>query len=165
MIAPDLPGHGASESGSLEANDVLADGRKLSGILVELGGEFLGPCHAVVGIGVNLQLPDVARAAIDQPVTDLAAVADPVPSRHRVVAALLDRLMRRLDGFARDGFAASQADFARRDLLHGVALELSDARGTHRGTGAGVDARGALCLRQGDTIAVFDSAEVTVRKA
>ena len=164
-VAEALESVGARGIGLKWPNDVLADGRKLAGILVELGGEFLGPCHAVIGIGVNLRLPDVARAAIEQPATDLAAVAGPMPSRHHVVAALLDRLMRRLDGFAQDGFAASQPDFARRDLLQDVALALTDARGTHRGVGAGVDARGALLLRQGDTIAVFDSAEVTVRKA
>jgi BirA family biotin operon repressor/biotin-[acetyl-CoA-carboxylase] ligase len=50
-------------------NDVLADGRKLAGILVELGGEFLGPCHAVIGIGINLRLPP--DIGIDQPYTDL----------------------------------------------------------------------------------------------
>ena len=32
-------------------NDIVANGRKLGGILVELGGDALGPCHAIVGIG------------------------------------------------------------------------------------------------------------------
>jgi BirA family transcriptional regulator, biotin operon repressor / biotin---[acetyl-CoA-carboxylase] ligase len=35
-------------------NDVLAEGGKLAGILVELSGEYQGPCAAVIGIGLNL---------------------------------------------------------------------------------------------------------------
>src|SRR5690606_32601872 len=51
-------------------NDLIAEEAKLGGILVELGGDALGPCHAVIGIGLNLRLGDDAIAAIDQPCTD-----------------------------------------------------------------------------------------------
>lgn len=146
-------------------NDVLAGDGKLAGILVELGGEFLGPCHAVIGIGVNVYLPASVRAAIDQPVADLAAICAPLPSRNRVVAALLAELAGVLDRFDAEGFAGLSAAFLQRDRLLGQALTLTDANGLQHGIGAGVDARGALLLRQGDTIARFDSAEVTVRRA
>jgi len=146
-------------------NDVLAGEGKLAGILVELGGEFLGPCHAVIGIGVNVYLPAAVRAAIGQPAADLAAICAPLPSRNRVVAALLTELAEVLDRFDASGFAGLREAFVQRDCLFGQALDLSDANGRQRGTGAGVDARGALLLRQGDTIASFDSAEVTVRRA
>lgn len=146
-------------------NDVLAPAGKLAGILVELGGEFLGPCHAVIGVGVNLYLPPAVRAAIDQPVADLAGLCTPLPSRNAVVAALLRELVEALDLFAQQGFAPLREAFGQRDLLQGCALTLSDAGGSRVGIGAGVDARGALLLREGDTIAAFDSAEVTVRKA
>ena len=146
-------------------NDVLAGDGKLAGILVELGGEFLGPCHAVIGIGVNLYLPEAVRAAIEQPVADLATLCAPLPPRNQVVAVLLDELARVLDMFAADGFAALRGEFEIRDRLRGRTITLSDADGVQHGQGAGVDARGALLLRQGDTMAAFDSAEVTVRPA
>jgi BirA family biotin operon repressor/biotin-[acetyl-CoA-carboxylase] ligase len=146
-------------------NDVLAGEGKLAGILVELGGEFLGPCHAVIGIGANLYLPAPVRAAIEQPVADLATLCAPLPPRNRVVAALLEELAQVLDVFAAGGFAALRGEFERRDRLRGRAITLSDANGVQHGQGAGVDARGALLLRQGDTITAFDSAEVTVRPA
>ncbi|UXI67799.1 biotin--[acetyl-CoA-carboxylase] ligase [Tahibacter amnicola] len=155
---------GASGVGLKWPNDVLADGAKLAGILVELGGEFLGPCHAVIGIGVNVQLPDAARASIDQPAIDLATVCRAVPSRNTVIAALLDRLVEDLDTFERDGFAAFQSRFEALDVLRDQALAVADPRGVQSGIGAGVDDRGALCLRQGATIVRFDSAEVTVRR-
>ncbi|MBL8299539.1 MAG: biotin--[acetyl-CoA-carboxylase] ligase [Rhodanobacteraceae bacterium] len=164
-VARALEHCGAPALGLKWPNDVLAGDAKLAGILVELGGEFLGPCYAVIGVGVNLYLPAAVREAIDQPVADLAACCTPLPSRNVLAAALLAEFARVLDQFASDGFAALREDFAQRDRLLGRALVLSDAAGSHSGVGAGIDARGALLLRQGDTIVRFDSAEVTVRKA
>jgi BirA family biotin operon repressor/biotin-[acetyl-CoA-carboxylase] ligase len=143
-VARALERCGAPSLGLKWPNDVLVNDAKLAGILVELGGEFLGPCHAVVGVGVNLYLPPMVREAIDQPVADLAGA---------------------LDRFAADGFAALRDEFEARDRLRERALTLSDADGVRQGIGAGVDVRGALLVRQGDTIARFDSAEVTVRQA
>ena len=144
-------------------NDVLADGRKLAGILVELGGEFLGPCHAVIGIGINLRLP--RGTAIDQPHVDLATLCAQPPSRNLLVARLLARLCAALERFASDGFAAFADDFARHDLLRGHAISVRDAAGSRDGVAAGVDARGALRVRHGQATQAYDSAEITVRRA
>src|SRR5690606_26503292 len=77
-------------------NDVVvADGarlRKLGGILVEGGGEHAAPARAVVGIGLNVRMPAQAGAGIDQPWTDLQALADP-PPRSVLAAGLLARLL------------------------------------------------------------------------
>jgi BirA family transcriptional regulator, biotin operon repressor / biotin---[acetyl-CoA-carboxylase] ligase len=164
-VARALESCGAAGLGLKWPNDVLAGQGKLAGILVELGGEFLGPCHAVIGVGINVCLPAAVRAQIDQPAADLAGVCAELPSRNRVVAALLVELAAVLETVERDGFAALREDFAARDLLRGQRLRLSDAQGMHEGLGAGVDAQGALLLRQDDGIRSFHSAEVTVRKA
>jgi BirA family biotin operon repressor/biotin-[acetyl-CoA-carboxylase] ligase len=145
-------------------NDVLADGRKLAGILVELGGEFLGPCHAVIGIGINVRLP--RRAKTGQPSTDLASLcAQGAPSRNVLIARLLTRLVAALDRFEREGFGAFRAEFARHDLLAGHAVRVQTSDGAHEGMAEGVDARGALRVRHAGVAAVYDSAEVSVRGA
>ena len=143
-------------------NDVLVRGAKLAGILVELGGEFLGPCHAVIGIGVNMTSP---RGVHDQPVTDLLQVCEVVPSRTAFVAHLVARLVEALDQFTTLGFAGLREEYLALDVLQGRALNISDARGIRAGVGVGVDARGALCVRHGDHVVSYDSAEVTVRAA
>jgi len=143
-------------------NDVLADGRKLAGILVELGGEFLGPCHAVIGIGINLRLPH--DAGIDQPYVDVATLCDP-PSRNRLVAQLIARLETALQRFAAEGFVPFAADYAQHDLLRGHPVSVRDAAGSRDGIAAGVDARGALLVRHGGASVAYDSAEVSVRRA
>jgi BirA family biotin operon repressor/biotin-[acetyl-CoA-carboxylase] ligase len=153
-------------------NDVLArgaDGRpggKLAGILVELSGEYQGPCAAVIGIGLNLRLTPALREQAGQPACDLAALCGGAPpDRNRVAAALVAALADGLAAFERDGFAAFADDYARHDLLRGVPLRLSGALGEFDGVGAGVDARGALQVRTAEGLRRIDSADVTVRRA
>ena len=145
-------------------NDVLADGRKLAGILVELGGEFLGPCHAVIGIGLNVRLPRQFKAG--QPSVDLASLCgDMLPSRNVVIARLLIRLIAALDRFERAGFAPFRAEFAQYDLLAGQAVRVHGGKAVHDGVAEGVDDRGALRVRHAGVATVYDSAEVSVRRA
>jgi BirA family biotin operon repressor/biotin-[acetyl-CoA-carboxylase] ligase len=153
-------------------NDVLArdrdgqPGGKLAGILVELSGEYQGPCAAVIGIGLNLRLTPALREQAGQPACDLATLCggDP-PDRNRVAAALIAGLAEGLSTFERAGFAAFVDAYARHDLLRDVPLRLSGALGELDGVGAGVDARGALQLRTAGGVRGIDSADVTVRRA
>ena len=145
-------------------NDVVADGRKLAGILIELGGEFLGPCHAVIGIGLNLRLPAQALGEIDQPAIDLASLSgDAIPSRNRLAARLIARLMATLDRFQAHGFGEFAQVYARHDALRGQSVRVIVPGGTRDGVAEGIDARGALRVRHDDGIAVYGSAEVSVR--
>jgi BirA family biotin operon repressor/biotin-[acetyl-CoA-carboxylase] ligase len=155
---------GVAGAGLKWPNDVLVDGRKLAGVLVELGGEFLGPCFAVIGIGINVRLPQ--EFAFDPPPTDLARLCgDRPPSRNRLIGRLLARLIEALNGFVAGGFAAFRDEYARHDLLAGRAVRVQTAAGARSGIAEGVDGRGALRVRHGGELVVYDSAEVTVRGA
>lgn len=152
-------------------NDVLAAGSdglrgKLAGILVELSGEYQGPCSAIVGVGVNLRLTPALRHQAGQPTCDLASLSTGVaPDRNRVAASLVAALVHGLNQFASQGFAAFVDDYGRHDLLHGEPLQVSGALGQFEGVGAGIDARGALKVRLTDgSLRHIDSADVTVRR-
>ena len=145
-------------------NDILVDGKKLAGILVELGGEFLGPCFAVIGIGINVRLPD--DAGIDQPHVDLASLCDDdPPSRNRIIGKLISQLVASTDVFAAHGFAAFEQDYEAFDVLARAPVRLQTASGICDGVADGVDSRGALRVRHGERLATYDSADVTVRRA
>jgi len=153
-------------------NDVLVmidgqPGGKLGGILVELSGEYQGPCAAIIGIGLNLRLTPALHAQAGQPASDLAALAGGTPpDRNRVAAALIASLVEGLRQFEREGFAGFLADYARHDLLRDQHLQLSGALGAFEGVGAGVDAHGALQVRLADgSVRRVDSADITVRRA
>lgn len=163
---------GIAGAGLKWPNDVLvtqgeAGSGKLAGILVELSGEYQGPCAAIIGIGLNLRLTPALREQAGQPACDLAGLAGGTPpDRNLVAAALIAALVEGLRQFERHGFAAFVADYAQGDLLRDQPLLLSGALGAFEGVGEGVDERGALQVRLADgSLRRVDSADVTVRRA
>jgi BirA family biotin operon repressor/biotin-[acetyl-CoA-carboxylase] ligase len=161
-----LEDSGIRDVGLKWPNDLVARGAKLAGVLVELGGDALGPCHAVIGIGINCRLGARAAAAIDQPWIDLATLANgAAPSRNEIVARVLTRLVAALERFADEGFAAFGDDYARRDVLCGQRVSVLRADGRSEGTARGVNARGAMRVAFAEGERAVDSGEVSIRVA
>lgn len=147
-------------------NDIVADGRKLGGILVELGGDALGPCHAIVGIGLNVAVGAREGATIDQPWTDLAALTNgQPPSRNRLAGLVMSRLAQALDAFARDGFEAFAREYSEHDALFQREIVVAGGRDVWHGVAAGVTSRGALRVRRHGVEIAVDSGEISVRDA
>jgi len=145
-------------------NDVVARGRKLAGILVELAGDALGPCQAVVGVGLNLRMNETQAQAIDQPWIDLSILTGGAHlSRNQLAGRILSRLAEALALFAREGFLAFGEDYARRDALSGRRITVLGNGEAWNGIAQGVTARGALKVSRGDRDIEIDSAEVSVR--
>lgn len=144
-------------------NDVWLDGRKLCGLLVELqqSGSRVG---AVVGIGLNLDLP-AGASRLDQPVAALSdALSSPVDAAE-VLAAVLTRLAIRFERFAREGFAGQREDWQERNGLAGQAVRLIEDDGETLGLCAGVDDDGALLLRVGSRVRRVLGGDVSLRRA
>jgi BirA family biotin operon repressor/biotin-[acetyl-CoA-carboxylase] ligase len=166
MLMRALADAGVRDAGLKWPNDVLAGDAKLAGILVELEGEEDGTCKAVVGVGVNLRLPQALRTHAGQPVADLAQLAGgQPPPRNRFAARLVARLVEGLDEFARGGFGAFAGEYAHHDVLRGRELRVGGGSAVLHGRGAGIDARGVLLLQTTRGIVAVDSAEVSVRRA
>lgn len=140
-------------------NDVIVDSCKLAGILIELGGDALGPCYAVIGIGLNIHLPR-KQVTIDQSWTDLATLARGMPpSRNQLAGRLLTRLIEVLDIFAVQGFSTLAEDYAHFDALRGQLIQVSVQGVERRGIAQGVDAHGALLVRDSAQLFTVDSGE------
>jgi len=145
-------------------NDIVADERKLGGILVELGGDALGPCHAIIGIGLNVRVPDANGATIDQPWTDLAALTGgAVPSRNVLAGRILAELAGALDDFATSGFAPFESEYARYDALRDRRITVKNGSETFAATALGVTSSGALKVLHDGVEMQIDSGEVSVR--
>ncbi|MGH8025476.1 MAG: bifunctional biotin--[acetyl-CoA-carboxylase] ligase/biotin operon repressor BirA [Pseudoxanthomonas sp.] len=144
-------------------NDLVVEGRKLGGLLVEGGGEHAGPVRAVIGLGLNVRMPDAMAATLDQPWVDLAQLADQAPSRNAVAARLLTHLMPALDQFDAEGLAPFLARYARFDALAGREVVVHLAGMTQAGTAAGIAEDGALRVRIEGEERVFHAGEVSVR--
>lgn len=128
-------------------NDLVAEGKKLGGILVDMQGEPPGRVRAVVGLGINVRMPINAAAHIDQAWTDLATYTpEHVPERNHLAAVLIEELLRALAVFARRGFDAFVEDWRALDLAAGREVHLHHQHQVINGTSLGVDQDGALLL-------------------
>jgi len=145
-------------------NDLVHDGAKLGGILVELGGDALGPSVAIIGVGLNVHLPAAARRGIDQPVTDLAVISRRRSiDRNVLLARILDELAMILAEFAGSGFAPLRTAWQRRHSLQRRSVQVALPDGSSaRGKVVGVDADGALMLESGGQRLRFVSGEVSL---
>jgi BirA family biotin operon repressor/biotin-[acetyl-CoA-carboxylase] ligase len=147
-------------------NDLMAAGRKLGGVLVDIEGEPPGATRAVIGLGINVRMPESAAEQIDQPWMDLATLAEGrMPERNRLAAALITALIEALKDFAEAGFAAFSADWQALDLVAGRAVALHSHDHTVTGVAAGVDAEGALLLRTPQGTRRFVSGDLSLRIA
>ena len=145
-------------------NDLLHGQRKLGGILIELSGDALGPSLVVVGVGINVRLPEAARRDIAQPVTDLAAIVGTV-DRNLLLARIAAEIALVLGHYGRSGFGAFRAEWQRRHALHQQMVEALLPDGSvARGRVAGVDADGALLLDRGGRRVRLVSGEVSLRR-
>lgn len=143
-------------------NDLLADGAKLGGLLVELAGERDGEAAAVIGLGLNLAMPPDAAADIDQPWTDLSRLGHAV-DRASWAATMLEALLAAVDRFEREGLAGFLAQWAAVDALAGREVEVQAGERRHVGRVLGIADDGALRLADSDGEQRFHSAEVSLR--
>jgi BirA family transcriptional regulator, biotin operon repressor / biotin---[acetyl-CoA-carboxylase] ligase len=143
-------------------NDLLADGAKLGGLLVELAGERDGEAAAVIGLGLNLAMPTDAAADIDQPWTDLSRLGQSA-DRALWAAAMLDALLAAVDRFERDGLGGFLAEWPAVDALAGREVEVQAGVRRHIGRVLGLADDGALRLSNADGEQRFHSAEVSLR--
>ncbi len=146
-------------------NDILLDGKKLCGCLVEMHADARGACHAVLGVGINVHMPaSVADGEIDQPWTDLHSQL-PDCSRNTLAALLLEELIDHLGLFSEKGFAPLKPLWKQMDGLEGQTINVFADSQTHRGIALGIDEDGALLLDIGKQVLTLHSAEVSLNKA
>ena len=141
-------------------NDLVADGAKLAGILLE-GWSFGGAPFAVsIGIGVNLAAHPTDLA---YPATHLAAlIGRPVTAR-QFIERLATRFDEQLAVFARGaGFALIREQWLGAAAGLGQTVRATTAAGVREGVFDGVDARGCLLLRRQDAIEAIESADIAL---
>ena len=145
-------------------NDLLWQSRKLGGILIEVRGDSLGPCAAVIGIGLNVRLPQAVKSRIDQPAADLADAGAELASRTDVLIAALGALSQVLVEFDRDGFAPLRPEWLRHHAHQDREVTLSSPDGsTVHGVARGVDEHARLLLETESGVRAIHTGDVTLR--
>lgn len=143
-------------------NDVFIGDAKLGGILLEMKSNAEGVCQVVVGVGINVAMPEEASAAIDQPWVDIARDGG-IADRSRLLAALLDELLPMLAQYESKGFARWREEWLALDAYAGQPVVLISGDQRQEGIAQGVDETGALRLETSAGLELFFGGEVSMR--
>lgn len=143
-------------------NDVYVEDKKLCGILVELAGQAHAGCDVIIGIGMNIRLPQQALNNIDQQYTDLAVAADKVVDRNLLVASLQQQLMTLLTEFTQHGFAGFVDEFDQYNQYRNKAIKLI-GKEEIKGICIGVDKQGALLVKTATGVQAYFGGELSLR--
>jgi BirA family biotin operon repressor/biotin-[acetyl-CoA-carboxylase] ligase len=147
---------------------VLLDGRKLAGILCELGIDAGGRATLVVGVGVNGWLTDDDRAGIGQPAAALAEVGASsllAAEREAWIAQMAVALLAMVPGYVERGFVPVRERY--NALLHarGDAVDIiDDGRVTASGCIVEVDTIGRLVLATDSGARAINVGDVSLRR-
>ncbi len=143
-------------------NDVLLNGNKLAGILLESTSSGQGVAHLAIGIGVNLiAAPDaslVDEGAL-KPVSllgETGLLVDPETFLTHLAAAYA----RWEDILTLQGFAPLRAEWLSYAARLGQAIRARTGAATHHGIFETIDATGALILRTAEETLAIPAAEV-----
>jgi BirA family biotin operon repressor/biotin-[acetyl-CoA-carboxylase] ligase len=163
-----LHAFGLTEVGLKWPNDIYWRQRKLAGILVEVSGENGGPCHAVVGLGVNFYLSQQQAAAIDQPWVDISSAlgAGAYARRNECIALLLNELLPIVADFRAGSIQKYVAEWRSYDCMLGKTVDVFIGAYRQTGVVTGIDAAGLLLLQMPDgQVQHFASGEVSLSSA
>lgn len=163
VIAKALRAEGVGQVKIKWPNDLVVEGAKLGGILIELQAEASGPCQVIVGVGINFQLPEDASQRLGRQVVDLASLLPRVLERNYLGGLLLRELVRLLLEFPERGLSAYLADWDSFDALRGLEVGVTGLTSDLTGVACGVDAGGALLLRSGERTISVNAGELSVR--
>ena len=161
---------GAAGVGLKWPNDLIWQGRKLGGILIEMRGESGGPSQVVIGIGLNLRMSSTVRLALAEQQAALIAdvheiLRDRMPTRSALAGVLTEEIIELLQVFATRGFEPFVDEWRQLDTLAQAAVKVINGTETIVGTAQGVEVDGALLVEVDGQLRRFVSGEVSLRAA
>lgn len=143
-------------------NDIYLQGKKLAGILIEVEGQIGATAHSVIGIGLNVCVPD-SQYDVGQPHSDLTSYLGHTPDRNSLAAAIIKSLWALLPKFTQQGFGPFAPHWEALDLYADKRIVLQMGEKRFSGIDRGVDASGALLVETQDGITRFHGGEVSLR--
>ncbi|MGL5032041.1 MAG: bifunctional biotin--[acetyl-CoA-carboxylase] ligase/biotin operon repressor BirA [Aeromonas sp.] len=145
-------------------NDLYYQGRKLAGILVEMSSSASTGCHLVIGLGLNMALPEREGDKIDQAWAELRHINGQLSDRNQLAACMIEHLQRALQTFEQQGLASFVEDWNRLDHFAARPVRLLMGEQEIRGIARGIDDRGALQLETAAGLTSYLGGELSLRR-
>jgi BirA family biotin operon repressor/biotin-[acetyl-CoA-carboxylase] ligase len=162
-----LKQHGIDDVGLKWPNDIYSQGKKLGGILVEVSGETDGPCVAVIGLGLNMFLPESEAESITQAWTDLSKISGRDDLfRNELAGIIINQLLPVIAGFEAEGIKTYLNEWRGYDCLIHKSATVYIANQPFTGIVQGIDDNGMLLIKRPDgKVQTFASGEVSFSEA
>jgi BirA family biotin operon repressor/biotin-[acetyl-CoA-carboxylase] ligase len=144
-------------------NDIVYKERKLAGILLEVARHTATTVQVVIGIGINVDMPQDAN--INQPWIDVKTLRPQPLSRNEMVGHLLNVLYAQIKAFNTQQLTAVLQQWPLLDALHDKPVNIQQGAQLLTGVAKGINAQGMLQLQQGEKILTIGSGEVTQLRA
>ncbi len=143
-------------------NDVLVDGHKIAGVLLDLLGDPADSCHVIIGIGINVNMQS-APQDISQPWTSMRLETNYLIDRSLLCARLSDALADWLTRHRVKGFTALRQAWEQAHAWQNQQVCLTSGSHSHTGQVLGVTERGALRLLINGSEHHFSGGELSLR--
>jgi len=128
-------------------NDVLAGGKKVAGILIEISTQIDAIDYMVVGVGLNVNTPPGRfPAELRERATSLAAEAERLIPRAEILGAFLEHFERHYDMIDREGFGPAIRCWRKMSDMAGKHVRVHAFDRSLEGTIAGIDDDGVLLV-------------------
>ncbi|CAM3211015.1 bifunctional biotin--[acetyl-CoA-carboxylase] ligase/biotin operon repressor BirA [Vibrio rarus] len=145
-------------------NDVYHNNKKLAGILVELSGQAGDAANLVIGIGLNVSMPEQVQG-INQPWTSLKEISDKKHQRNDIVVVMTNALQSAISLYEQEGLQPFLAQWNQYDNFIDQPIKLIMGHKEVVGVCKGINQQGALLLDTGNEIEAFIGGEISVRSA
>ncbi|RUO22919.1 bifunctional biotin--[acetyl-CoA-carboxylase] synthetase/biotin operon repressor [Aliidiomarina minuta] len=146
-------------------NDVYVQGSKIAGILIELEGQPAGEGHALIGIGLNIKMPDRHKSEIEQAFTDVQSHIEGPVRRHVWAAHLINGCREALLNYDANGLQNLIKDWRELDHFYMQPVRLLLGQHEQQGVAEGIDENGALLVRQEGKLKSYFGGEISLRAA
>jgi len=154
---------GVQNAGIKWPNDILVGEKKLAGILLDVAGESNGPCHVVIGVGLNFHMVAGANNEIGQPWIDLHQLGVEL-GRNEVAGRLAHHLLLTVREYQHSGLGAFVDEWLQWDLTRDSEVAIYHGSEAQHGIARGIDERGMLLVESASGTRSYASGEVSLRK-
>ena len=146
-------------------NDLYLGGKKCGGVLIDLVQSSNQDWTIVVGVGLNVAMPNSGGNDIDQPWTDLGSHSAVPLTRNEVGGQLLGALVPLLSSWQVGAFSQWRESWSRRDLMAGHQITVQQGNHFISGRADGVDQSGALRVVTNEGLTVVQSGEASMLRS
>ena len=150
-------------SGIKWPNDIVVQGRKVTGILTEMRAEPNHVDYVILGVGINVNMKEFPEE-LESVATSMAQVTGKEYDRSDIVKAFLMHFEKHYQTFIKEGNLNFLRETYNHHLIHrNKHIHVHEIRQSWEGISIGINAYGELIVRKDDQDVSLCSGEVSIR--